>query len=171
MHSYRLLSISFVAATSALSILASCGGGGGGGGGGDIDAHVTVKMDAHVFDDAPGSGSNTANAVGQMCSQTVACPTGFDCLAGSGATTGFCSQACNGGSDTTTCGMNYTGKGLAACVIVTSATGSDADHCDVICQASNAQVCPATQCDGTCPGGSTCSESVGSGSNTAKLCQ
>lgn len=121
--------------------LAACGASGGG------DDVVTV--DAQTIDgsggtvDAPNGGGIDApmSALGQVCSQTMACPAGYMCTGiqnvGS-QTTGWCTPPCTetGGE----CAVGYTGGGMPACVL-RQAMGAPPTQCAIFCTAPTQ--CPA----------------------------
>jgi hypothetical protein len=67
----------------------------------------------------------------------------------------LCSTACTmEGMVDPVCSDGYDGPGLVGCFI--QITGPvNGTFCGVICDAPDGQ-CPATVCDGTCPGGLTC---------------
>lgn len=102
-------------------------GGGGDGGGGTIDA--------------PGGG---VNALGQVCSMTMACPAGNSCttLQGLGSQTmGYCTPMCSG-QMSTECATGYTGpaSGRPVCALSTM-MGAPPSACAIICTAP--ADCPA----------------------------
>lgn len=136
--------LSSILSALALSVaLAACGGSGSGD---DISTVDARAVDARVVDapagsiDAPTGGSN---ALGQVCSQTVACPAGNTCtgVSGVGSTTmGWCTPTCTqqGGE----CAAGYTGPagGMPVCAL-TTAQGAPPSQCAIICTA--AAQCPS----------------------------
>ena len=139
--------LSSILSALALSVaLAACGGSGSGDDIATVDARAA---DARVVD-APGGSIDApsgANALGTVCSATMACPTGNMCTGaqGVGSTTmGWCSPMCTamGGE----CAAGYTGPagGMPACIL--RAPGASAPSlCAIVCTAP-AQCPSGTQC-------------------------
>jgi hypothetical protein len=161
---------------SMLSVVFACGGGGSGGGGnpdappGGVDAPASV--------DAP---STAQKDIGSACVPDQAnpqgdCPSGFVCLSLQGGTGPWCSKPCTAGAGDM-CGVGYTGTGKAACFlgITPAGGGTPQTFCGVVCddQTTGDMICPATQCDGTCPGTLACTSELKDQQMTvvAKGCQ
>jgi hypothetical protein len=140
-----------------VALVAACGGGSSErppvvvdspGGGDDIDA--------------PGGGGE--KNIGDTCTPDQAnpqgdCPSGFVCLGLEGGTNPWCSKLCTPGAGDQ-CAVGYTGTGLAACFLQVTPPGGGAAQtfCGVVCddQTDGDTICPAAQCDGTCPGTLAC---------------
>ncbi|MBA2538222.1 MAG: hypothetical protein H0V17_01185 [Deltaproteobacteria bacterium] len=154
---------------AAVVAFVGCGGGGGGGGGGGDDDDVpsdgsNPQTDGNPTPDGP---AETAG-IGTSCTPDRAnpqgtCPTGFECLNLTDATTPWCSKTCASGAGDQ-CAVGYTGAGKAACILgVTPAGGgTPVNYCSVICEDStgNNGICPAGQCNGTCPGSLLCTGDI-----------
>jgi len=128
--------------------LAACGGSGSGDDVVTVDAR-TIDGSGGTVDapngtiDAPSGGTN---ALGVVCSMTVACPAGNSCtiLQGLGSQTmGYCTPMCSG-QMSTECATGYTGGGRAVCALSTM-QGAPPTACAIICTA------PAD-----CPNGLAC---------------
>lgn len=91
------------------------------------------------------------------------CPAGYQCLALTGGTGGWCSKSCVRGSGDT-CANGYTGPGVANCIwdIQFGSNSTAYPFCGVICQGTSA--CGSNSCDGTCPGTMACSYTLMNGS-------
>jgi hypothetical protein len=152
-----ILSVTMIAVFFAFG----CGGGGSGGGGDDDGGDDGPAIDAADQPlDAPDPG---AKNIGSTCTPDQAnpqgdCPTGFVCLTLQGSTNPWCSKACNPQQDT--CSQGYMGTGLASCFLQVTPPGGGTPQtfCGVVCddQTANDQICPASKCDGTCPGSLVC---------------
>lgn len=79
-----------------------------------------------------------------------------------------------------TCMTDYTGPGKAECILSVTQTGGGTarNFCSVICMdtTGNNQICPANQCNGTCPGSLACSGDLngtvnGTNQVVGKVCQ
>ena len=142
----------------ALAIAPACGGGGdddGGGGGGDGDGDgAGADGGASLADAAPYAG------LGQACEGEGQgnCPGGFMCIALEGGS--WCSKECETHPQ---CQEGYTGPGIPACIV-----GVDTDNdmmpdfvmCGIVCEGIPATGCDEDSCDGTCPGGLSCTSPV-----------
>jgi hypothetical protein len=122
---------SFIAILSISIGLAACGGS-------DDTTGTAIDARAGTIDarvgtiDAPAGGGN---ALGQVCSNTVVCPTGNACtgVSGVGSTTsGWCTPPCTQAG--TECTTGYTGPagGMPQCAL-TTATGAPPTQCAIIC--------------------------------------
>ncbi len=148
--------------------LVGCGGGGNGGGGGDDD---DTPSDGSNPTDGPNPTPDSPTAVsalGTTCTPDAnnpqgSCPAGFECLNLQGATNPWCSKTCTMGAGDQ-CADGYTGPGKAACILTVTPEGGGAgvSFCSVICMDStgNNGICPAGQCDGTCPGSMMCTGDI-----------
>ncbi len=144
--------------------LYACGGGGGGGNGGDDDDQPIP--DGPVGPQPDGPTNMGTSALGTTCTPDANnpqgdCPAGFECLNLQGATNPWCSKTCTTGAGDT-CATDYSGSGKAACILTVSEEGgaNPRPFCAVICEDLTSmpanQICPAGQCDGTCPGALMC---------------
>jgi hypothetical protein len=105
-----------------------------------------------------GSSSSGGNGQGQTCDGSRPCPTGSDCLAAQGWTTGFCSAPCTGDG-----ACAFGGPGTGACVFITAQGGQVADHCGIMCDGG----CPAAfQCDTSQGTPGVCLPTQGGGSSS-----
>ncbi|MDX2092697.1 MAG: hypothetical protein SFX73_32830 [Kofleriaceae bacterium] len=136
--------------------LTACGDDGGGSG---IDAQGTI--DAPVQMDAP-----AAKQIGSACTPDQNnpagdCGAGFVCLVLEGGSAPYCSKTCTQGTGDM-CGVGYTGTGRAACVLGVQPMGGGTvqTFCGIVCSANDPQVCPASQCNGTCPGTLQCTAAL-----------
>jgi len=131
----------FLLALAALTFslgVAACGGG-------DDDDDTVVVVDAAPLDPADAGTQTTpdastgggTNALGQLCSATLACPDGNTCtsLQGLGSTTmGYCSPTCTqAGSE---CATGYTGPagGQPVCAL-SAGEGQPPSQCAIVCTA------------------------------------
>jgi hypothetical protein len=111
-----------------------------------------------------------------MANPQGTCPAGFTCLQLEGGTNAWCSKTCTAGAGDM-CGADYTGPGKAQCIfqIMPAGGGAAQNFCGIICMDMTAgnQICPATQCDGTCAGSLACSAPLmnGQGMTVANACQ
>jgi hypothetical protein len=158
----------------ALVVFAACGGGGKSGGdddGGDDDG---MPIDADNGDDG-GQPPNDAppqpgdKQIGSTCTPDPNdtfgqgdCPAGFSCLNLIGGTNPWCSKACTPNMDM--CAQGYAGPGKAQCYITVTPAGGGAQQtmCGVVCDdlTNGDQICPASQCNGTCPGTLACTKDL-----------
>ncbi len=126
--------------------LAACGGSGSGDDVVSVDARTIDGSGGGGIDaaggtiDAPGGG---ANALGTVCSQTVACPAGNMCTGVQGVgsqTMGWCTPTCT--QMGVECAAGYTGPagGRPVCALSTM-QGAPPSACAIVCTAP-AQ-CPA----------------------------
>jgi len=153
-------------ALAVLMSLVACGGGGGGGGDDDdvpTDGPINPPTDGPTTPDSPpaASGIGTACTPDQANPQGT-CPAGFECLNLTGATTPWCSKTCATGAGDQ-CAVGYTGPGKAACLLSVTIDNDPArNFCSVICEDStgNNGICPAGQCNGTCPGSLACTGDI-----------
>lgn len=158
--------------------LVACGDDGGGGGNGNIDAPSgTVDAPNNPPVDAPPMGMG---GIGTKCTPSAQnpqgdCPSGFLCLNLQGGSHAWCSKLCTKGAGDT-CAQGYTGPGLASCYLtVTPQGGNPMDVCGIVCadQTGNNSICPAAQCNGTCPAMLMCTSELRNqmGTVVAKGCQ
>ena len=139
MHLHTILS-AFILSVG----LAACGGSGSGDDVVSVDARTT---DGGGAADAPGGGIDApgggSNALGMLCSPTVACPLGNMCpgVTGVGSQTmGWCTPMCSG-QMSTECATGYTGPAGGRPVCILSQPGSTmATGCAIICTAP--EQCP-----------------------------
>lgn len=135
-------------------VLAACGGDDGGSPGG-VDA--AGGGDAQITPDAPAAKQIGASCTPSQTDPAGDCGTGFVCLTLQGSAGSFCTKSCTQGAGDT-CSQGFTGKGLAACVLGVQPQGGGTvmTFCGVICSVTDQQICPSSQCDGTCPGTLAC---------------
>lgn len=145
-------------------VFAACGGGGSNPGGGDDDDMPPTDGPVTPMPDTP---TTQPSALGTTCTPDAmnpqgSCPAGFQCLNLQGATNAWCSKTCTVGAGDT-CATDYSGPGKASCILTVTPEGGGASQtfCSVICAdlTSNPanQLCPANQCNNTCPGSLACS--------------
>jgi hypothetical protein len=116
--------------------------------GGDDDAVDAGPPDAGFA----GTLGRTCTPDPMMMDPQGDCEDGFVCVEFEMGTGAFCTQQCVQNNDT--CGDDYTGPGLPACVIQADTNGdgtADLDLCGIICRddAGGPSFCP--ECDETCP--------------------
>jgi hypothetical protein len=158
---------------ASLAFAPACGGGGdddgGGGGGGDGDGAGDTDGGASSADAASYAG------LGQACEGEGQgnCPTGFQCIALEGGN--WCSKLCESHPQ---CQEGYTGPGLPACIVgvdTDNPADGEADFimCGIVCEGIPATGCDDETCDGTCPGGLTCTSPVTNmdGDQVGKACE
>jgi hypothetical protein len=149
-------------------VMFACGGGKSGGDddGGDDDGMLVDADDggdAPLPIDAPPQPND--KQIGSTCTPDPNntfgqgdCPDGFFCLNLVGGTNPWCSKGCVKNMDM--CAQGYTGPGLADCNLTVTPAGGGAamDVCSVICDdlTNGDQICPASQCNGSCPGTLAC---------------
>jgi hypothetical protein len=129
-------------------------------------------------DDAPTDGPNNTtdgpnnqpdgpvnpgtSPIGTTCTPDAnnpqgSCPVGFQCL--NLQTGAWCSKTCTQGAGDT-CASGYDGPGKAECILDVGPEGGPTEKfCGVVCQdmTRGNLICPASQCNGTCPDALTCS--------------
>jgi len=171
----HVVRVSMISGVAAVSLIVACGGGDDSDHTGAPDAKV--YLDAAAMVDAPGSGGNVTG-LGQTCTPPAQgsgqgdCPTGYVCLALTGATHPWCSKTCTAGSGDT-CAMGYTGPGVAGCIMqVSFNSGPAMSFCGITC-AGMVNGCTTTTCNGTCPSQLACSATLmDTGGNTlGSACQ
>jgi hypothetical protein len=153
----------------------ACGSAGSSGPpGGDDDNPADAPSNTVDSPTTPVVGLGTTCTPDQANPQGT-CPAGFTCLNLMDGTNPWCSKTCQTGANDA-CATDYSGPGKAQCVFqITPAGGGAAENfCAVICMdnTGNNQLCPATQCTGTCPGTLACTAPLSDGTNTvANACE
>lgn len=150
----------------ALSLSLGCSGGGDDDddGGNNVDAS-TSAIDAGST--GPDAQAGTADGLACTATQenpTGGCPTGYACLSTGAGVPGNCAELCNlttsepiqaNGEICT----NYEGPGASICLTTLSAGAGQPPSgaaCGVICADPTGQLCPAGQCNDTCPNDWSC---------------
>lgn len=110
-------------------------------------------------DAAPGTGG--ASAIGRACTGDGQgnCPAGYTCLGLQGGSgTSWCGIDCS--ADSTVCD-EYDGPGRALCLLNVDSDNDgtgDMTSCVIVCEDTTGSVCPASECDGSCPANLACSD-------------